>query len=282
MNYIFINKTSIGDKIKVIERAIDETKIVKELCIDDYSIKDIITLKSSNLNFLKNIINKTKIIKYERQLKKQISNLKSEDNDCYVFSNSINEDDSVKEYLSDVLNTLNISEYKYNGEFKNNIEKHIERYVAQNNKVLKDIKCLLVIKDVAKLDIKLVSRLINSYKTINIYSLNVPKKTDLNKINELNLKEGTTISIMNNTKKSYKEYDVAIYLDSLKAEFKKLRFNNLTLHLDINNQELDDFDSNHIKIKKLIKDNKLIETVMNRLYKNYGGNTVASIINKII
>lgn len=282
MNCIFINKINMEDKFKVVSRAINESNILNELYINDYIISNIYNLNTNDKSSFRNIYNKLKIRIFENKFRKILRKIKNENNNYYVFSNTIKEDKNITKYLSELLASLNFSEYIYQGEFEKNIEKHIERYACENKKQIKDIKCLLLTNILGKIDIELLSRLIVSYKTINIYSLSVPKKNDLNIINDFNLKEGTTISIMNNTKKTYKDYDVAIYIHGSKTEFKKLRFNSLTLHLDINNFELDDFDNNYVRIKDLIKNNKIIETVVNRLYKNYGKNTVASIIAKIV
>lgn len=282
MNYIFVNKINFEEKFKTLNRAIDETITIKEIYIGEENIKEILELRSSKSKFFKYNINKIKVYIYERKLKKEIKNVILEGDNYFVFSDSIKNDKTINKYMKDTFINLGITEYVYNGEFKNNIQKHIERYCTQNKKEANNIKCLVVVKDSSNIDIAILEDLLASYKTINIYSLIEAKKIDIDRINKLNLREGTTISIMSNTKKSYKEYDVAIYLDGLKSEFRKLRFNNLSLQIELENKEMDDFDINNIKVKELLRENKIIETVANRLFKNYGRNTVSSVIIKII
>lgn len=283
MNYIFINIFELDEDFKIANRAISEAMTLKELCISINKLEYIAKIISNKKeNILKSIVNKISVKKYERKFKKILLSLRLSENNCFILSNNINLSTDIKIYIKDFLESLDFKQYKYEGEYKLNAPKHVTQYVKNNKLELINTKCIIIYKKLDKIDSEFLNSLLENHKIVNIYSeLDIDKYIS-KRLFEFNQKEGTTVSVIKGTKKSLKEYDVAIYVDSSKENFRRLRLNKNILKIDLTDIEEDIFDDNYIKVNNMLQDNKLIGSVIERLYSNYGKNKVASIITKIM
>lgn len=277
MNYIFVNILETDDIFKVSNRAINERMTLKEININRDLLEEMLTL----LNSSKSLYKKYKLWRYRNKLKKVFISCMDESKNCYILSKEIVLNTDIKIYIKELLGSIGYDEYVYKGEYKNNIEKHIDNYASKNNIDKINSKCLLIYKKLESIDNKFLEELISNHKKVDIYSEMDVEKYVIKKLNEFNQDEGTTITLAKSTKKAFKEYKIVIFVDSSRENFKKLRLDKSAFIIDLTNIDEDFFDSNYISVEEMLKNNNLIETIIKRMYSNYGKNVVSSIVTKI-
>lgn len=281
MNYIFVNVKELDEEYKVINRAINEKLLVKEICFSKIKLDEIITLKNNKEKFIiKRLINNLKIKTYIKHLNKAIIELRKDEENLYVLSKGASEYKGA-EYIKGIFSNLKFIEYNYKGEYINNIPAHIKRFTEKVQKPVINTKVIMIYKDLDNIDMNVLQNLINNHKFVNILALDDVSKYQIKKVRKFNDNNGTTVSIINKNKKAFKEYDVALFMDCVGNEVKRLRFDVKALKLYVMDVEKDDLDKNNIYMQTLLKENKLLETIVEKLQSIYGQNTVASIITKL-
>jgi len=194
----------------------------------------------------------------------------------YILSNSL----KPNKYLRNKTQELLGVELTTEKELDINIFKHINEYLSYENAIKEhEIKVLLVAKNNDNINMELVEKLINNYKTVSIY---VGEKTSnylLKRIKKINTTEGTTIDILNKERKMFTEYNVVYFMDSLREEYPRFRLNKKALIIDLSSE--DKFNSNIIYMDEYLKRNDVNKHNVNELLKEYNKLQLARIIKKI-
>ena len=226
MNYIFVDINKQNENYKIVNRAINEKIEVKEIYFSKEKIEEIILLKrKKEKNIFKKYINTCKINKFEKCLLKPLKELYNSEEKVYLFSKQLLIQTETTRYIRDIFGKENIKEYRYKGEYEKNIPEHIKEYCL--NKISKPIinsKVLIIYKDLDNMHQKMLQNIIDNHKTVNILALEDVSNYQVKKIKKINEINGTTISIINKNKKSFKEYDIALFMDTTYEETKRYRF----------------------------------------------------------
>ena len=283
MNYIFVDIKVQEEKFKIVNRTINEKIEVKEIYFSKEKIEEIILLKrKKEKNIFKRYINTCKINKFEKGLLKAIKELYNSEEKVYLFSKQLLIQTETTRYIRDIFGKENIKEYRYKGEYEKNIPEHIKEYCL--NKISKSIinsKVLIIYKDLDNMHQEMLQKIIDNHKTVNILALEDVSSYQVKKIKKINEINGTTISIINKNKKAFKEYDIALFMDTTYEETKRYRFAKEALKIYLLNIEKDNLDTNYLYTKDLIDKSKVLESILEKLEETYGQNTVASIIAKL-
>lgn len=283
MNYIFVDIKVQEEKFKIVNRAINEKIEVKEIYFCKEKIEEIILLKrKKEKNIFKRYIDSYKINKFEKCLLKAIKELYNSEEKEYLFSKQLLIQTEITRYIRDIFAKENIKEYRYKGEYEKNIHQHIKEYCL--NKISKSIinsKVLIIYKDLDNMHQEMLQKIIDNHKTVNILTLEDLSNYQVKKIKKINEINGTTISIINKNKKAFKEYDIALFMDTTYEETKRYRFTKEALKIYLLDIEKDNLDTNYLYTKDLINKSKVLESIVEKLEETYGQNTVASIIAKL-
>lgn len=232
--------------------------LIYRLQFHEELLNNIIKLQDNSLKSSNNIIKKTicKIILRHKEktlnnyirkniLKKE-NKLNSKNPEEFVYLLSKNIKEKHIKLIDGILYNLDIKKYKINTTIIKNIDKHVNKYINENKikKKIQELKCLLVCNrytyDETKLQI-----LINTFKSVEIYSKDKVTLKNIEKISNFNNQEGTTISVLNNNIRKVTIYDVIIY-DNIKIEdCLKLRTKDISLKLETSDIEEDVFNDKY-------------------------------------
>lgn len=197
----------------------------------------------------------------------------------YLLSNSFS-DEYIKFLFGKCEENLG---YKYNvtSELGNNIFKYINDYSKEIKKKKHELKILLVSEENRNINIYLLRKLIEEYKNVNLYLKQKPNEYIIKQIKNINKTEGTTIEIIKKEKKAFNEYDIVYFIDCLKSNFPRLRFNKNALVMDIKLEKEDKYNSNNIFIDNYLKENNVMKDNIENLFSIYGKLEIAAIVHKL-
>jgi len=262
--------------------------IINKIMIDSKHYINEVSLSSKKLDmrlkkdskFIQNIKN----ILYDRGLEKKILKaLESHDKKWYyVISNDI-KNTKYNKYISSKAEEVLGYEVVCKNELDSNLFKYAEEYLDKNTHLKKyNLRVLLICKKNKNLNFKLLNNLIREYKNANIYLKEKPSIYIMEKIKKINQEEGTSIDIVNKDKKAFSDIDIAYFVDGLKQDFPRLRFNKNTLILDSDMQDKDKFNSNIIYINDYIKKPDVLKDNINVLMTRYNMITLACVVREIV
>lgn len=265
-----------------VEDSLKKTKIIKHEISEKCYINEIVL--SGLKQWLENkpgCINKIKMNLLEKRLKKDVKKALNGNLTkwYYALNNNIVKDEKMTKYLKIELQKILGYEFVESDEMKQNLTKYIDEHVNKISIKDEQVKMLMVYKKEKDIDISLIDSLIKKYKTVNIYLLEKPTEYILNRISNINIQNGTTIEIIKQGKKAFLEYDVIYFVNGLKSEFPRLRFNKKALIIDNITASKDKYNSNVIYIKN---NEKLNLNNIYRLQQNYGDLKLAQIVKKIV
>ena len=134
--------------------------------------------------------------------------------------------------------------------------------------------------DSKNLDFELVEKLNSKYKEITIFSHNSVCKSFRNKIKRINDEYGSCIQVLDKKEKDFRKYNVCIFVDLGRTEYRTAKFSKKSCFIDFTNKENDKFNLKYIKLEKKIKEGVYYSNKIKELYEQYGKITVSnSIIN---
>ena len=199
----------------------------------------------------------------------------------YIFSNNMTNN----KYLSNKIESM--LGYKLTGanELDANVFKYVDEYLSQNNdKKLKkhELKVLLIATKNDSLNYLLINNLINTYKNVNIYLKEKPSSYTLKRLKQINKEHGTTIDIVRKERKALTEYNLIYFVDDIRENYPRLRFDKNSLIMDISLLKTDKFNSNILFINEYMSKNCLFSSKIENLMSRYNKIELASIIRKIL
>lgn len=273
MKFILFNISDNIKKIKKESYKIDDKCYINEVNIPCNELKK--RLKKED-NFIKKIRDNI----FDKSLKKCIyKSLDKSDGKWYFsLSNAIKSNESYLKYVE--LICSNMLGYKYitSSEMVTNSLKYIKNHFAKNNLDMKNGKVLLVYKK-ENINFTLINNLISEIKTVNIYIKNTSSYIQ-KQINKINQQEGCTIEIIKQSKKAFTDYDAIYFVDCLRCEFTRFRFNKKALILDYSIEDEDIYNTNIVFLEDYIKNIKNDE-VFQKLIESYGKLVIATYIKKV-
>lgn len=273
MKFILFNIKDINKSL-INKIDIDRTNYINEIVFS----KDVIEFVEKEP---KNII--AKIIKsYKEQTIRKIILKALEGRDgkwYYLTSNNavnskylVNKAQELLGYKVSITNELNTNIFKY-------IDEYVETHKISN---YHDMKVLLVAKISNSIEFKLVENLIKRYKTVNIYLSEKPTEYILRKIKEINISEGTAIEVLKAERKSFNEYNVIYFADSLKEQYPRFRLNKNALVIDQTLKDIDKFNSNLIFINDYLERNGVNKCNIEKKLEEYNLIGIASVIKELV
>ena len=285
MNMLLVNIENNINKVELINiyskfiNEIDDTIYIYVLNIDNEYVNKILKYKNKKYanKFMKIISNfKNKFI--QKTLNKSILKLTNKNKTpiYYIF----NEEAKTKlingsfAQLKEILEKQNLFEYSPKFNIIDNILFYLKDYV-KNNKISKntyDLKCIYICNKYTFNKNKLYN-FVNEFKTIDIYSKTKVKTYDVSKISKFNDNEGTSISVINNTVKNMKQYDVVLYENMIEKDLYSLRFKDNILTINLNDIKKDYLNKKYIYVKDNLlrqEDISNIEKLCKDFDKSYG------------
>lgn len=290
MNAIFIKEVADtvlkGKLVKLNHNRISDDEYIIEINISN-KITNEIKKNSLKVNHLSkkiikifdNIFRSILLNKFKNNLNKII--IKNDFTGySVIYSNDINKNQEVKDFISALLNNFNIKEYIIENTVKQNMNKYIDEYIITNNLKTENIYPLFIAHNFQNIDLKQVEDLNQKYKEINIYVANKVQKQFTDKIKRINDKYGSCISVKKSTEKDFRKYNICIFVDKSRCQCIKYKFNKKTCYIDFTNNENDKFNNKYIKLEREMKKNNYYRNKIKELYELYGKITVASAIMK--
>ena len=273
MKFILFNlndtKKHITNKIQI-----ENNNYLTEISISKYKLNQ---LEEKNTKGFKRIKCKLLDLELERVIFKALS---AHDKKWYYV---LSKDLINSKYLKN--KTQSMLGYKQNieNELDANIFKYIDEYVSSNKSIKKhEIKVMLVSNTNEDINFTLITNLIKNYKTVNLYIKEIPSAYTMKRIKQINKKEGTTIDILKKERKSFVEYNVVYFVDDVKENYPRFRYNKEALIIDQSLKYRDKFNSNIEFIEEYILNNNVNKDSIMCLTAQYEKIEIANVISKII
>lgn len=281
MKFIFIKRANTQKSVDLVNVRVGKDTDILELSVNTKLLEKRLN-KLTTKSLYKKVVYKLFAIKFDNALKNMMKKACQNDKDIYfVFPKAIKDDKGIIGYLLGLKLSKDLKAYSYLGEMKDNIYKYIEEYAKTNEKELHTLKCLIICKDAKELDFKILENMIKDYKIVNIYSKEETNSHFINKMTNINEKEGTTVDIIKKGRKSFLEYDICIFYDEERSQFPRLRFSNKALVVNLTDIDNDKYDSNILKLQKRLSTGEINQEKLEGLYSSYGKGVVASIISNL-
>ena len=228
----------------------------------------------------KGYIEKIKYLIRDKNIKKIIlKSLESHDEKWYYI---ISKDMPKSKYLANKLQELLGYKLANINELDSNIFKYVDDYLTENKLLKKhEIKVLIVANANKNINISLICNLIKEYKSVNIYIKEGATSYLQKRIKEINIAEGTTIDFVSSERKVFKEYNVIYFIDDIKENFLRLRFNKKSLIIDNYFKEHDKYNSNYIFLSEYMKNEAVFVENLNELKRNYNCIDIAQAVCKM-
>lgn len=272
MEFILFNLNgSKKDKINKIE--IENNIHINEISLSNERLK---TRLDKSKKF-----SKIKDWAYDNNFKKIILKALKHSNQKWYYLLSKNLSDEHIKFLLDRCEENLGFKYNATSELNNNIFKYINDYSKEIKKRKHELKILVISEENKNVNISLMRKLIDEYKNVNLYLKQKPNEYITKQIKNINKAEGTTIEVIKKEKKAFNEYDVVYFVDGLKSNFPRLRFNKNALVVDISLEKEDKYNSNNIFIDEYIKGNNVIKDNIENLFSIYGKLEIGAIVHKL-
>ena len=137
----------------------------------------------------------------------------------------------------------------------NNDKKYIDEYITKNNIHIKDVRVLLIVDELSKIEKIKLDEMLRKYKIVDIYMLNSSNIVK-NYVNEINNKLGSVVEVLDKIPNEY--YNIFLVFS------KKYRNsqNKCSFVLDYNNSDLDVKSNTYLIFKE---NKKHYEKIFNQL-----------------
>ena len=271
-----LNYTNIGNEDYIIEINISN----KAIAIIN---KNLVRLKPSVIknvektSILDNIATRWKVNRFKNVFTKVINKNNLQDY-LVIYSNELNKNKAVKEYINVFLENFNINEYVNLSTVKEHTHKYIDEFIAKNNLKDENIKLLFIVNNLDNISLDFIEELNSKYKEVDIFTNSKANKRFINEIKKINDEYGSCISIVNRLNKDMRKYNICIFIDEPRTKYVKYKFNKKTCFIDFTNKENDKFNENYIKLENGIRNNVYFYDKIKELYELYGKITTANAI----
>ncbi len=258
--------------------------VINKIELNDSCSIDEVVISKKQLDMMAAIPNTLiKKIKYklqDRQLEKIILQALSPYNKkwYYILSNNF----QGAKYLTDKAQSLLGYNLPMSNELNNNIFKYINEYIAVDNIKAHQVKVLIVANNEKNIDITMMGKLIGEYKQLDIYLKAKPSSYFSKRINDINIKEGTTIDILKNDKKAFAEYNVIYFVDDFRKNYPRFRLSKKSLIVDLSLVEGDKFNSNLIFMNGYLKNVCARKENIELLLTKYNAVQLATVVKETI
>lgn len=273
MKFILFNVSNSIKNCKIERYEFDNDCYINEVNIPYSKLE-------KRLNKQDGFVKKIKENIFDKCLKKCILKAldKSDSKWYYSQSSSIKSNANYLKYIELICSNMLGYKYVTNSEMITNSFEYIKNHFLKNELNIKNGKVLLVYKK-ENINFTLLNNLISNIKTVNIYMKN-PSSYIQNQINKINQQVGSTIEIIKGSKKAFTDYDVIYFVDCLRCDFSRFRFNKKALILDYSIEDEDIYNTNIVFLNNYINDVKNKE-IIQKLIESYGKLVIATYIKKV-